>query len=331
MLKKLIALASLAVTISNAAWIERAPALAQTSRQETFTVGILRQDGVVAPFAQYANRKWTNPWHSRQPGDQADEPDTIADLPKPWFQSFVKPSSDWYFWSPTGEPTAVKTSKIVQVCSHCQQVWGLFSDYPNSKQPEKNACVRNVGAVLSKKKQARAMATITNSSVDWRQMLTFLGPEFERAESAGITRIVSQQYRAQLPPAEERAGIPLSILNLYRTQLSDDGDVLFYFEASKEYSKPRESNDAGCNNISLLGGWVIRNAQGELTLLDSQYSPTDCDMKEGGLILPFAILQLHGKTFAIVEEDSYEGEAYIILEIQKKRVRRVLETYAGSC
>ena len=331
MLKKLTTLASLAVTLSSAVWIKPVGAIAQTSRNERFMVGILRQDGVVAPFAQYSNRTWTNPWHSPQPGDQVDEPDTIADLPKPCFQSFVKPSSEWYLWAAPGELTKLKTSKLVQVCSHCQQVWGLFSDYPNPKQPEKNSCVLNVGVALDKKKQARAMEQITNSYADWKQILTFLVPEFERAERAGISRIVSQQYRAQLPPEEERDRIPLSILNLYRSQLRDDGHVLFYFEASKEYPKPIDSNDAGCNNISLLGGWVTRNAQGKLTLLGSQYSATDCDMKEGGLARPFAILQLDGKTFAIVEEDSYEGEAYIIIEIQKNRVRRVLETYAGSC
>ena len=54
-------------------------------------------------------------------------------------------------------------------------------------------------------------------------------------------------------------------------------------------------------------------------------------MKEGGRILPFATLQLDGKTFAIVEEEGYEGEGYTILEIRKDGIRRVLETYAGSC
>jgi len=54
-------------------------------------------------------------------------------------------------------------------------------------------------------------------------------------------------------------------------------------------------------------------------------------MKEGDLSLPLAIVQLDGKTFAIVEEDSYEGESYVILEIRKNKVRRILETLAGSC
>jgi len=329
MIKRLITLASLAAALSSTTGMKPARALRKAAGDDRFIVGVLRPDGVIVPFAQYANRKWTNPWHSLQPGDQAEEPDTIADLPKPWFQSSLKPSSEWYLWSQSGELTMIKTSDPVQVCSHCQQVWGLLSDYPNPKQPEKDACVRNVGIVLSEKRQARTIEKLTDASSDWKQTLTFLGPEFERAESVGLSGAVSQ-YSAQLPPAEERARVALSVLNLYRSQLADDGQLLFYFEVSKEYPKPRASND-DCNNISLLGGWALRDAQDNLTLLDSQFSPTDCDWKEGGLALPFAILQLDGKTFAIVEEDSYEGEGYTILEIQKDGVHRILETYAGSC
>jgi hypothetical protein len=330
MLKKLIALALLAAVFSSPGWINYARVPAQTASDETFIVGILRADGVIAPFARYANPKWTNPWHSRQPNDQPDELDTIADLPKPWFQSFVKPSGEWYLWSPAGEPTTIKTSDAVQVCSHCQQVWGVLSDYPNQEKPEKNQCVPNLGAVLSEKTQGRAMEKLTVASADWKQMMTFLGPVFERAESSGLLDTVGQ-YSAQLPPAEERARKPLSILNLYRSQLTHDGQLLFYFEASKQYPKPPDSNDVGCDNISLLGGWALRDAQGNLALLDSQFNPTDCDWKEGGRVLPFVILQLDGKTFAIVEEPSYEGESYTILEIKNDGVRRVLETYAGSC
>jgi len=330
MLKKLIALALLAAAFSSPGWINYARVPAQTASDDTFIVGILRADGVIAPFARYANRKWTNPWHKSKPDDQTNDQATIADLEKPWFQSFVKPSGEWYLWSPAGDAKTIKTSDAVQVCSHCAQVWGLTSDYPNQEKPEKNQCVRNLGTVLSEKKPARTMEKLTDASGDWKQMMTFLGPEFVRTESSGLLDTISH-YTAQLPPAEERARKPLSILNLYRSQITDDGQLLFYFEASKEYPKPPDSNDVGCDNISLLGGWALRDAQGNLALLDSQFNPTDCDWKEGGRVLPFVILQLDGKTFAIVEEDSYEGESYTILEIRNDGVRRVLETYAGSC
>ncbi len=331
MLKRTIALALLATALSSAGWITPARVPAQTSRDQTLIVGVFRPDGVIVPFALYAKRKWTNPWHSPLPEAQPDEPDTIADLPKPWYESFVKPGAEWYLPLSSADANAVKTSRNTQVCSHCQQVWGLLTDYPNAKPAEKNDCVRNLGIALSVKKQTRPIEQPTDTSPDAKQLLTFLIPEFERAEDAGLAREPSLQYAAQMPTAQERAKVPLSLLHLYQTRLTDGGPVLSYFEVSKEYAKPRASNDAGCDDFSLFGGWVRRDARGKFALLDSHFAPTDCDMKEGDLSLPLVIVQLDGKTFAIVEEDSYEGESYVILEIRKNKVRRILETLAGSC
>jgi len=330
MLKRTIALALLATALSSPGWINHARVPAPTSRDQTLIVGVFRPDGVIVPFALYAKRKWTNPWHSPVPDAPPDEPDTIADLPKPWYESFVKPGAEWYLSLSSADANAVRTSRNIQACSHCQHVWGLVTGYPNAKQPEKNECVRNLGIALSVKKQTRPIEQPTNTSPDAKQLLTFLIAEFGRAEDGGLARDTSG-YAAQMPPAKERAKVSLSLLHLYQTKLTDDGPVLSYFEVSKEYAKTRALNDAGCNNISLFGGWVRRDAQGKFALLDSQFAPTDCDMKEGDLSLPLAIVQLDGKTFAIVEEDSYEGEGYVILEIRKDKVRRILETLAGSC
>gem|GEM_PF-1195497 len=329
MLQKVIALASLGVVLSSSHWIKDVRTPAQSNKEEAFIVGVFRTDGVVVPFARYANQKWTNPW-PKSADAQADEPSTIADLPKPWYESFVKPPAEWDLSLPAGGTLTVQTSKNIQVCSHCQKVWGLLSDYPNAKPAGRNECVRTLGIALSKKRPAPTMERLTRTSPDWQQLLKFVSPEFDRAENAGLTE-ASQLYYAQIPRAEERAKIPMSMLNLYRHQLTDQGEVLFYFEVSKEYAKPPEANDAGCNNISLFDGWASRDANGYLTLLDSHFSPTDCDMKEGGRIAPFALMKLDGKTFVVVEEDGYEGESYVIFEIRKDSVHRVLETYAGSC
>jgi hypothetical protein len=330
MLKRLIISSLLVATFSGIGGIRPAGARVQANSNNPFIVGVFRPDGVIVPFARYANRKWSNPWRRPHPDRQPDEPDTIADLSKPWYESLVRPSGEWHLSLSAGGDQTVRTSKSIQVCSHCQHVWGLLSDYPNPKQSNENECVRNLGIALSQKKGARVMAPLTSASPDWKRLTTFLGPKFEQAEQAGLSGLAGQYYSAQIPPFETRSRIPLSMLNLYRTQLAD-GKLIFYFEASKEYPKPRAANDAGCNNISLLGGWILRDGKGNLTLLTSLFSATDCDMKEGGIIRPFAILDLDGKTFAIVEEDSYEGEEYTILEIRKVGVRRILETYAGSC
>jgi hypothetical protein len=330
MLKKAVIMTLFAMVLSSAGWIKHARIPAQAGSDDSFIVGVFRPDGAIIPFARYANRTWTNPWHSPQPDAQPDEPDTIADLPKPWYESFVKPSAEWYLSLLSAGASTVRTSQNIQVCSHCQQVWGLLTDYPKAKPPEKNACVSNLGIALSEKKQTSSIEELTTASPDWKALMTFLGAKFEQSEEAGVEDELTRQYAGQLPSAPERAKVRLSMLHLYRSQHSEEGPVVFYFEAGKEYPKPRDANDAGCDNLSLFTGWVVAE-RGNLALLDSHYQLTDCDMKEGGLTVPFAVLHLDGKKFVVVEEIGYEGESYAILEIRKGSVRRVLETYAGSC
>ena len=330
MLKRFVISSLLAAMLSGSGGIRPARAPAKANHDNPFIIGVFRPDGIIVPFARYANRKWSNPWHQPRPDRQPDEPDTIADLSKPWYGSLLRPSSEWWLsLSPGGDQT-VRTSRSLQVCSHCQQVWGLLSDYPNPQQPKENECVRNLGIALSERREARVMAPLTSASSDWKRLIIFLGPKFERAEKAGLSEPGNQFYSAQVPPYETRARVSLSMLNLYRTQLADR-KMIFYFEASKEYPKPRAANDPGCNNISRLGGWILRDGKRNLILLTSDFSPTDCDLKEAGIVRPFAILDLDGRTFAIVEEDGYEGEAYVILEIRESGLQRILETYAGSC
>jgi len=331
MLKKIICLASLGMAPLSAHWIKPSATPALSGNDGKLMVAVFRTDGVVVPFALFANQKWTNPWHNPQPDDQADETATIADLPKPWYQSFVKTPAEWYLLSPARGELTVRVSKNVQVCSHCQKVWGLLSDYPNATPAGRNECVTTVGVALNEKKPSRAMERLTSASPDWKQLLILIAPHFESAEIAALTHEGASLYASQIPSAQDRAKMPLSMQKIYRNQLTDDGQALFYFEASREYQKPANANDPSCEDISLFGGWALREAQGKLVLLDSQLAPTDCDRKQVGLGFPFAILTLDGKTFVIVEEDHYEGESYIVLEIGKDGVHRVLATYAGSC
>ncbi len=199
MLKRLITSSLLVAMFSGIGGIEQAYTPAKTGNDKPFLVGVFRPDGVIVPFARYANRNWNNPWRSPQSDRQPDEPETIADLSRPWYESLVRPLGEWHLWlSPDGSHT-VKTLKSIQVCSHCQQVWGLVSDYPNPKPPKNNECVGNLGIGLSEKKDARVMALLTNASPDWKQLTTFLVPEFERAENAGLSKLTNQSYSAQIP------------------------------------------------------------------------------------------------------------------------------------
>jgi hypothetical protein len=297
----------------------------QAQRGKPLVVAIFRDDGVIAPFAQYSNRRWRNPWPNAYP----QEPNTIADLSRPWYESHLKTPGRWHIWPPSQQGTLLTTSKSIQVCSHCQQVWGLKSNYAKTKPLEPYSCANNLGIALNGPARARAIDRVGQGSADWARLTNFVAARFDRAEAAGLAKIISHLYRSQIPPAAQRQKVRLMMRNLYRARL-ESGRTIFFFEANKEYARPSQSNDPGCPNISAFSGWIVSNG-GRLTLLKSDFWSTDCDRKDGGPSQPYAILRLDGTDFAVVEEASYEGESYVILEIGQRRIRRVLETYAGSC
>ena len=67
MLKTLITLALLAAMFSGIGGIKQADAPVKAGSDNPFIVGVVRPDGVIVPFARYANRRWSNPWHSPVP------------------------------------------------------------------------------------------------------------------------------------------------------------------------------------------------------------------------------------------------------------------------
>src|ERR1044071_476968 len=88
-----------------------------------FAVSLLFKDGSLLPFAEYREGRWLNPWP--KPASSSDEePNTVANLSRPWFAEGKRPSAVWYFWTPDGEPHALKAGKVMKVDTHCQTAWG---------------------------------------------------------------------------------------------------------------------------------------------------------------------------------------------------------------
>src|SRR5258705_9133514 len=55
----------------------------QNTRNQRFTIGILRGDSVIVPFAEYRDGKWLTPWPEPD-GFGEDIDNSLADLPA-WF------------------------------------------------------------------------------------------------------------------------------------------------------------------------------------------------------------------------------------------------------
>jgi hypothetical protein len=289
-----------------------------------FTVSLLFPDGSLLPFAEYREGRWLNPWPRPDPSSD-EEPNTVANLSKPWFAQGKRPSAAWYFWTPDGEPHALKAGKVVKVDTHCQTAWGLQSDL--TKGPDGVRLPAGIGVALDVKRQVSAMTKVAHASDEWKNFLSFIRPAFGREEEA---RSLEMSSFLAPPPGDERKKINVTLAHVYRSSAEIGGRRLYYFEAQKDYAKPIPTNDQSCNNV-FFRGWGTATPQGDLSLMSTQIGWADCDRKQESSRVPIATLSVDGRVFVITYDPSYEGESYSILEWTESGVRLVLETQGGSC
>jgi hypothetical protein len=289
-----------------------------------FTISLFWPDGVLVPFAEYQKGKWLNPWPKPEPSTE-EEPNTIADLSKPWFAQNKKPSAMWYFWSSDGVLHVLKAAEIVKADSHCQTVWGLSSDLP--KAPTESDRLGNIGLALDVKRQIDGMVEIPKTSDEWNSFLSFIQPLFEREE---VIKVAELNSYLPLPSIEKRRKVNAMLSHLYRGNAGINGQYLYYFETLKEYEEPIPTNNHSRNNI-FFSGWVSKNTQGDLNLLDTRIGWADCENKEVSDRIPLGTLSVGDRLFVITYDPGYEGESYSIFELSESGIHLVLETVGGSC
>jgi hypothetical protein len=311
--------------------VESEPQLARTPQAQVsppFLIGVLRSDGVLVPFAKYSQSQWSPPWP--KPASSTEEtPTALTELKKPWFTQNGKPSTAWYFYSWEGEQQVLTTSKVVRAINHSGTNWGLATDYPPKSGVEKHQ--RIVGIALETPHEVAGIDRLTDASPDWNMVVTFIEPTFEKIERDKIAdpaSAIGERETSVFPQSEaERRKTRLTLVQLYRNKASLDGRYIYYFEARKEYSS--SSTDTGCANLSVLQGWILRNQQGEFTLLERQHSFTDCDQKGQRSVEAFIVLLVDNRRFLITQEHGWEDESYAVMELKDSSLSTVLEVMGG--
>lgn len=275
-----------------------------------FIVSIVRADGTLLPFAQYANGGWMNPWPSpRRPAasiyDEEPEeviPHSLGNLPEPWFLQCGKIPPKWYFWSSPNSPQVLNASQVLQVDNHSQKNWALLTDFP--KQNTKGTHHRNLGVALNVNAKVEPLIQIETNSAEAADLLSFVRQVFGNADNAEMK-------------------------TLYRSSSRLNGEYLYYFDAQKQHKRSTVSTEPGCNDISIFQGWVSADEKGGMGLFDSRVFLTDCDLKGPSFSTPLGILKLKSSIFLFISEHGWEDESYWILELDKSGLHKVLETYGG--
>lgn len=314
-----------------------------TQRDDTsqLLIAVLREDGALIPFAQYGNGGWFNPWP--KPRDAAPSiyaetteviPNSLGNLPEPWFKQCGKLSATWYFWSSDATPTLLRASKVVQVENHSQNNWAILTDLP--KKTSNDPGHRIIAVALNANEKIEPMNEIKTDSLEVAEIVPFVKEMFDEAETDELNRIRADRTASielSTPlftsSSERRKMIAMSITKVYRSNAKLNGEHLYYFEAEKQYANPVATTGQDCNDVSIFQGWISQSDKGGLGSLDSRLFLTNCDRKGPSTTTPLGSMTLKNETFLFISEHGWEDESYIILELDNSGLHRVLETFGG--
>jgi hypothetical protein len=103
---------------------------AAESPQAAFTLGVLRRDALVVPFATYDGKRWENHWP--EPSQGVDVPINLGSVPRRWWGQ-GGPLDAWQIWTEAALPRLVHVRQPDWLQTHCQKQVGLRTDYQPSE------------------------------------------------------------------------------------------------------------------------------------------------------------------------------------------------------
>lgn len=333
------------------------------SSENWFWLGVLRNDGVLTPFALYDHGKWSSPWPEDFGDDDSDqavqvqrfklppftyskdrnlEPKTVSlgKLPKEWLGSHVIPVK-WYLWSETTKPVSFQVKNAMQYESHCVHNWGLQTDYdaPGIEPGKENWWPRPKSGIASNALlDIRPALKVEPMSIEGRQVVTAVRQLFQSLEDEEIRKIAYQghvsggylKYTGHPLAVEERNRTDLSIDRIVKMGARADDRDFYYIEGQRHYPKPAGFGDQGCVAITSFYGWLTKKGN-TFSVLKTGAFITDCDMKTAGTTSPKFLLSVAGSNYVIAENSGYESEYYTVSRIAPEGVQVVLEKSGGGC
>lgn len=306
---------------SRASASSRRAGMAQDDQR--FTVGVLRRDGIILPFASF-DRRWSTPWPSEVRG--LELPISMADVPGRWWGGIEAPT-EMTAWTDGARARSVRLDRPAMTPVMCVPRLVLRSDY-KSPQPAPPLLAQPFpkdGLVTTGGPPVRALRAVERDSADWTAAAVTILDAFNEAEERAARTFTSWRHPYSRA-ARQRMTIQLEAL--YRAPMDQEGSSAYYVEAVRRF--PPGPEDDGCGLVTFTSGWV-RIGPKEKALLDLSSRITYCDRKGAGYMLPLGLMTIDEKTYWIYQLSGYDREWYVIARPTPRAIEIHVEYPAGSC
>ena len=294
----------------------------------SFTLGALRRDGVIIPFASHGNGRWTNAWPA--PGQRPEIPITLAASPKSWWLN-GRPAGYWTAWPLRGDSRVVFVKNIVSVTAQCQPQLGLQTDYtsieapgPARMQPHPKDGLATTGDVV-----VEPLELLNAQAADWVKVAAEVAARVTDAEGKLLA-----DRRGTLPVTDaERRKKPFTLEVLFRTAGPRAGTTLLYFEGVKRYGAAagaRRGYQTAPEPLTYAVGFVVLDPQAAPRINETV---TLSDSRREGLLYtqPLGALRMNGRLYWAVQRSGWGYERFDVLEMAEPDIKAAIETAGGSC
>jgi hypothetical protein len=285
-----------------------------------FTVGVLRRDALIIPFATFDGKKWRADWP--EPRVDVDVPINVASVPKRWWGP-VGLRDRWQAWIGKSAPRLLHVIQPDWLEAHCVRQVGLKTDYraADPAPPPRTQPYPKDGVVVSPPQTVEPVEVIGPGDIDRLLIAPVVAETFNRTERDIAKRA---DHPARQGEREKRAP---AIEAMYA--YGHDPRV-FYVEAAREYSEPSDPSGQ-CRAVAFGGGWFMRGADQAYTPLNTYVMVQDCDRPAASFMLPLGVVRAAGKTYWLAQFSGWQGEHYEVLEPKSKAVERVVSRSGGGC
>lgn len=299
-----------------------------------FSLAVLRQDGILIPFATY-DGTWKNHWPV--PRVAFDVPVALDDVPRDWWPE-KRAQREWTLWRSDGESEPLKALAPTWFRAQCLSNVGLRTDFkrvgplppPDATPYPKEGLATSVAPGVEP--GIEPIVVLDDASPDWKWLLGILPPAFERAENQAIYRERGWQHPYSI---RERALRPIQLEALYRTPDAAPGGFVFYFEAVRRYEEPptkKPTKDPPCDVITYEWGWVRLRPDG--TSATTIFAAvTDCYRWNVSFVLPLGVMRAKtGQPLWVLQSSGWLGESYFVVElVEPAKPNTLWQTPGGWC
>ncbi len=292
---------------------------AAATPSDAFSVGVLRRDGILIPFATFDGRRWRNAWPA--PDFNVVVPATLDSVPKRWWGPLERPLDAWQAWV-DAKPRDVRVTQPDWVQVHCARHLALRTDYKTTEiiPSDLEQPYPKDGLAISPPQHVETAKPLVVTAIELDPLLPVLRTAFNEAENQTANRgrhPLNRRAREVADPTIEAA---------YAFGTSPR---YYYIEATRLYRlfgmAPGE-----CAATAFGTGWFVREGDTFRSLLTA-VDVLPCTRFGASYMLPLGVMRTGDRLFWLAQFSGGDHERYAVLEITPKKVDVMVSTWGGGC